>query len=139
VRKDWAPGWPLVGIYGALTIGFVAGALFSGQPTGRVLLTVAALAALSLTAHTALVRPRLTANADGLTVNGLGGRRVFRWSEVNVRLGHTRRLGRVNTALELDGHDVNGVEQLVILGRLDLGDDPHTVEAELRALREQHG
>ncbi|MBO0839401.1 MAG: PH domain-containing protein [Sciscionella sp.] len=135
MRKDWAPSWALVAIGGALTSGFAIGAVLSAQATGRVLLAVAALAASLLVAHGAVVRPRLSADADGLTVGALGGRREFCWPDVEIRLGHTRRLGRVNTTLELDGFDTAGVEHLVILGRIDLGADPVTVFDELSTLR----
>ena len=84
--------------------------------------------------YTAVARPRLAADQDGITVRGLTGARSWRWAEVNVRLVRTRRLGRDAATLEVDA---DNAEQpaLIVLGRLDLGADPEDVVEELLALR----
>ena len=77
-----------------------------------------------------VVRPRLAADGEGVTVRGLTGRRRWSWAEVNVRLVRTRRLGREVATLELDAEP-----DLVVLGRLDLGEDPEDVVDALLAMR----
>jgi hypothetical protein len=67
-------------------------------------------------------------------VRGLTGSRHWSWAEVNVRLAHTRRLGRDVAAVEVDADNAE-VPALVILGRLDLGADPEDVVAALLELR----
>jgi hypothetical protein len=111
-----------------------AGAVFTDDPPGQVLLAVVALLAALAGLFGTVARPRLAANHEGVSVRGLTGTRSWRWGEVNVRLVRTRRLGRDTATLEVDA---DGAEPpaLVVLGRLDLGADPEDVVEELLALR----
>ena len=126
----WAPPAPLVGLAWVLAVAAVAWVLLADDAPGRVLLGVVALGLLAAALFGTLARPRLAADHTGVTVRGLTSRRTWRWGEVNVRLAHTRRLGREVATVELDADP-----DLVVLGRLDLGADPVDVVAAIRALR----
>ena len=128
----WAPQAPLVGIGWVLTA-IAALLVFVGtDPGGRVLLTIAALMLAVISLFGTLARPRLRADEQGVTVRGPFSSRTWTWPEVRVRLAHGRRLGRVSTTVELTVlHD----DGLIILGRLDLGEDPADVVEQLQALR----
>jgi Bacterial PH domain len=81
-------------------------------------------------------RPRLRADADGLTVSGMFRTRHHPWPLVqNVRVLQVRRLGRRTSLLEIDTVSTNGDEQLLVFGRLELAADPEDVAPELLALR----
>jgi hypothetical protein len=104
-------------------------------PPGRLLLGVAAVVLAALATQGALARPRLRADTDGVTVRGLRSTHSWPWASVRYRLRRTSRLGRKQTTLELDGTGPDGTEQLVVLGRIDLGTDPVDVCAALDELR----
>lgn len=78
-----------------------------------------------------IARPRLRADSGGLTVRTLRGARSWPWSAVEFRVRRTARLGRTTELLEIDTAD----DQLVVLGKLDLGADPRDVAEELVELR----
>jgi hypothetical protein len=102
---------------------------------GRILVGAAALLLLGLAVRDLLVRPRLSARADGVVVRTLSGRRELPWQGLRVQVRTTRRFGLANRALELDtaaGPDDAGV--LVVLGRRDLGADPGDVARRLREI-----
>ena len=100
-------------IAGAATVGLLAGALYATR-----------------------ARPRLRADADGLTVGGLLRPRHHPWPLVqDVRLVPTRRLGRDGVLLEVDTVSPDGGERLLVFGRLDLGADPRDVAPRLLARR----
>ncbi|HEU5473145.1 MAG TPA: PH domain-containing protein [Actinophytocola sp.] len=128
--RSWAPDPPLVGVAWVAAVAALAAVFLIGDAPGRVLLVVLAgglgLAGLFGT----VARPRLVADHHGVTVRGLTGRRHWPWSEVNVRLVRTRRFGREVSTVEVDAE-----EDLVVLGRLDLGADPEDVVEAIRALR----
>lgn len=92
---------------------------------------VAVLAAGSAIAS--FLRPRLRADARGVTLRGLTGTRHWRWAELTVRVVHTSRLGRSVESLELDA----GGNGLAVLTRTDLGTDPQNVADALDSLRSQ--
>ncbi|RBY92291.1 PH domain-containing protein [Blastococcus sp. TBT05-19] len=132
----WSPPvvLPVVLALGGLLLGAVAALL---DEAGRVLVGAAALLLVALAVRDAVLRPRLTAAADGLEVATLTGRRVLPWGLLRVRVRSTRRWGTTVRTLELDtaaGPDDDGV--LVVLGRWDLGADPEDVA---RALETQGG
>lgn len=106
------------------------------EPPGRLLLGVAAVVLAVLAGHGALARPRLSADGRGVTVRGLRGSRSWPWASVHHEIRYTSRLGRKQATLELDGRSPDdGSEQLVVLGRIDLGTDPVEVSAALDELR----
>jgi hypothetical protein len=128
----WAPQAPLVGIGWVLTAIAVLFAVVGVDPGGRVLLTIAALMLAAISLFGTLARPRLRADEQGVTVRGLLASRTWTWPEVRIRLAHGRRLGRVTSTLELTVlHD----DGLIVLGKLDLGEDPADVVEQLQALR----
>jgi hypothetical protein len=53
----------------------------------------------------------------------------------DVRVLHLRRFGRDTALLEVDLVTADGDEQLIVFGRLDLGDDPEDVADAVRAAR----
>ena len=128
----WAPQAPLVGIGWVLTA--IAGllAVVGVDAGGRVLLTVATLLLAAISLFGTLARPRLRADAQGVTVRGMFSSRTWAWPEVRIRLAHGRRLGRVTSTVELTVlHD----DGLIVFGKLDLGEDPADVVEQLQTLR----
>ncbi|OQO90727.1 hypothetical protein B1813_14380 [Saccharomonospora piscinae] len=132
----WAPkpglvavGWALTAAAGGSLIWFVS----SGDRPGTVLLAVTTLALLAASLHGTALRPRLRADAGGVRLRGLGGTRSYTWSQLDVRLGRTRRYGRDVEALELDADD----DRLHVLGWTELGTDPHEVHEALLRLRQR--
>jgi hypothetical protein len=110
-------------------------AVLALDAAGRILVGAAALLLLGLAARDLLVRPRLSARADGVVVRTLGRRRELAWEGLRVRVRTTRRFGVANRALELDtaaGPDDAGV--LVVLGRRELGADPEEVARRLQEI-----
>jgi hypothetical protein len=106
------------------------------DPLGRVLVGAAAVLLLALSARDRLLRPRLAAGPEGVTVRRLGGTSVLPWARLQVRVRDARRWGLRSRLLELDtaaGPDDDG--ELVLLGRRDLGADPGDVARALCALR----
>jgi hypothetical protein len=101
------------------------------DPLGRVLLGTAALLLLGLAARDAVLRPRVRAEADGVTVRTLSGPTTIPWPHVRVRLRSQRRWGMRARTLELEDRTDDAV--LVVLGRRELGVDPETVAEALRA------
>ncbi|TVT23190.1 PH domain-containing protein [Amycolatopsis acidiphila] len=83
-----------------------------------------------LSAHGLLVRPRLTADIDGLRVRTLHGEQRFSWPEAHTSLRSTKRMGRDSKTLE-----ISAGEQLFVFGWLELGADPLDVLDTLSALR----
>jgi len=127
---SWAPHPGLVGLGWVLAVGAAGWAFLANDAPGRVLLAVAAIVLALAGLFGTVARPRLVADAGGITVRGLSGRRHWGWAEVTVRLVHTRRLGRDLPSVELDADP-----DLVVLGWLDLGTDPADVIDAIRALR----
>lgn len=130
-HSTWAPQTSLVVVGWLLTLASLAGALtsgFFGDRPGVLLFGVGTVALAAAAAHGTLLRPRLAADTDGLRVRTLSGNRLLSWSEVELRLVTTRRLGRDVPVLEVESGD------LVVLGRIELGTDPRDVYDELRHL-----
>lgn len=100
------------------------------ERAGLFLVGGAGLVLLGLAVADAVVRPRLAADADGLTVRTLGRRLGGPWPVVVVRLRTGRRLGTAAHTLEVDIGD-----ELVVLGRRELGTDPVEVAELLHHLR----
>lgn len=131
---SWAPKAELAVLAWALAAGAAVWAWLADDPPGRVLLGTSALVLALAGLFGVLVRPRLAADPQGVTVRGLTGSRSWTWAEVNVRLVRTRRLGREVATIELDADNAE-VPDLVVLGKLDLGTDPEDVVDALLALR----
>lgn len=134
IVRTWAPKVELTALAWVLAVLAGTWAVLTDDPPGRVLLSAVALFLVAAGMFGAVVRPRLSADQQGVTVRGLTGRRTWSWAEVNVRLVRNRRLGRDTTAIELDADNAE-VPDLVVLGRLDLGADPEDVVDALLELR----
>ena len=132
--RSWAPKAELAAIACVLAVLAAAWAWFTDDPPGRVLLGTVALMLAAAGLFGVVVRPRLTADADGVVVRGLTSARRYSWAEVNVRLVRTRRLGRDVATLELDAEHAEP-PQLVVFGKLDLGADPEDVVDALLRMR----
>jgi Bacterial PH domain len=101
------------------------------DPLGRLLLGAAALLLLGLAARDALLRPRVQAGADGVTVRALSGPTTIAWRYARVRVRTSRRWGMRTRTLELEDRTDDAV--LLVLGRRELGVDPETVADVLHA------
>ncbi|WP_223198637.1 PH domain-containing protein [Solihabitans fulvus] len=133
--RTWSPQAALVGLAWVLAAGALALALFRDNAPGRLLMAVATVCLGLLALHGTVARPRLTADETGLTVRTLRGARHWDWPDVSARLVHSRRLARTTAVLELDFREPDGEEHLVVLTRIDLGEDPEDVLEALRELR----
>ena len=101
------------------------------DPVGRALVGGAALLLLGLAVRDAVLRPRLLAGTDGVTVRGLGGPTTIPWPDVRVQVRTQRRWGLRSRTLELEDRTDDAV--LVVLGRRELGADPEAVADALYA------
>jgi hypothetical protein len=138
--REWSPAIGLVVIGWLLALGAAAWCatlwLTGADPAGRLIAGVAAVAAAAAALFGSRARPRLQADAGGLTVGGIIRARHHPWPFVkDLRLLRTRRLGRDTVLLEVDTVNASGDERLLVFGRLDLDADPEDVLAELRLLR----
>jgi hypothetical protein len=141
LTQTWSPSRGLVAL---AWIGAAAAAswlalrvtLGATDPAGY-LFAVVCTAGLGLAAlFGTRARPRLRADADGLTVGGLLRDRHHPWPLVrDVRVRRVRRLGRETSRLELDAVTAAGDERLTVFGRLDLDADPEDVAGEIAAVR----
>ncbi|GEL16410.1 PH domain-containing protein [Pseudonocardia asaccharolytica] len=128
----WSPPAALVGLAWAGAAGAATwcALLISGgaDPAGRLLIGVAAVLLFVAAVFGTLARPRLAADAAGVTVRGLSGAKHHPWQRVSgIRVMRIHRLGREVGMLEIDVIDENGRDRLLVFGRLDLGDDPDDV------------
>jgi Bacterial PH domain len=112
--------------------GLLAGVLaVAADPAGRLLLGVAAVGLLALTAADLLLRPRLAADPAGVQIRTLAVRRRLPWSALErVDVDERNRYGLTARTLELDAGGT-----LVVLGRRSLGDDPRQVADALARIR----
>jgi hypothetical protein len=128
--RSWAPHPGLVALGWVFAAGAGAWAFLVDDAPGRILLGIAAIVLALGGLFGTVARPRLAVDGTGITVRGLTGRRHWDWAAVNVRLVHTRRLGRDLPTVELDADP-----DLIVLGWLELGADPVDVMDAIRALR----
>lgn len=133
--RQWSPpasllalGWTLTG----------AAALWWWSATtapDQLFIGVVVLVLAVACAHGTVVRPRLRADGDGVTVRRLRGARHWSWDQVAFQIKPGHRLGRSVTVLELEVPEGHGSSGLVVLTKLDLGEDPEEVAAELESLQ----
>jgi hypothetical protein len=138
--KEWSPAPGLVVFAWILTLAaaawFTALTISGSDAAGRVLAGVATVGSAVAAFFGTRARPRLRADADGLTVSGLFRTRHHPWPLVqNVRVLQVRRFGRRTSLLEIDTVTTDGDERLMVFGRLELAADPEDVAPELLALR----
>jgi hypothetical protein len=138
--REWSPAPGLVVIAWLLTLAAAAWCvglwLTGADPAGRLIAGAAAVGAGIAALFGSRARPRLRADADGLTVGGLLRARHHPWPFVqDVRVLRVRRLGRESSLLEVDTVTASGDERLLVFGRLELAADPEDVAPQLRELR----
>lgn len=132
VPSAWAPRAELVALAWALGSAAAAAAVMmalAGDRPGMVLLGIAAVALLAAAAHGTVVRPRLTADDQGVRIRTLTGTTRVAWPDVWLGLAFTRRWGREVHVLELE------TDHLMVFGWIELGTDPRDVHERLLALR----
>lgn len=118
--RSWHPNRAIPLVAGLITMGAVTWGL-SSTGTDR-------LFAAGVTLGGALVvllatRRRVIAGPAGIAVQGLTGTRRWLWSDLEaIALATQQRLGLTTTTLELDLGD-----DIVVLGKVDLDDDPTAV------------
>jgi hypothetical protein len=106
------------------------------EPVGRVLLGTAAVLLLGLALRSAVLRPRLAADATGVVVRRLAGSVRLPWPGLRVQVRETRRWGLRSRLLELDtAAGPDDVGDLVLLAGWELGSDPEAVARALEARR----
>lgn len=106
---------------------------------GQLIAAVAAAGLGTAAVSGSKARPRLAVGPEGLVVRRLGWTLDVGWGQVdNVRVLRQRRFGRESSLLELELREPDGAERLVILGRLELGEDPEDVAEVLQAYRAPH-
>lgn len=127
---QWAPRVGETVLTGAVGL-VLAAAAVAADPVGRVLVGGAALLLIGLTVRDALVRPRLRADATGVTARALTGSTTIGWPVLRARVRSQRRWGVRSTTLELEDGSDDAV--LVVLGRRELGADPAAVAEALHA------
>jgi Bacterial PH domain len=121
---QWAPRTSEVVATAAAGLGLALAVLLV-DPLGRPLVGAAALLLLGLAVRDAVLRPRLCAGPEGVTVRALSGPTTIPWPQVRVRVRTHRRWGLRARTLELENRADDAV--LVVLGRRELGADPQTV------------
>jgi hypothetical protein len=130
VDVQWSPRVGEVVATAAAGLGLALAVLLV-DPLGRVLVGGAALLLLGLAARDALLRPRVRAGADGVTVRVLSGPTTIPWPHARVRVRTSRRWGMRARTLEVEDRTDDAV--LHVLGRHDLGVDPEAVADALHA------
>ena len=138
--REWSPAAGLVAcawVGAVAAIAWCAVLWANGEdPPGRLLAGAAAVGLTVAAVYGTFARPRLRADADGLTVAGLTGRRHHPWRQVpGLRVVRVRRWGRESSLLEIDTAAPDGRERLLVFGRLELAADPEDVAEDLLALR----
>lgn len=104
--------------------------------TGQLMAGLATVGMLAWAVFGTRARPRLQADAGGVTIGGLMRARHHPWPLVaDVRVTRLRRWGRESRLLEIETRTADGAERLLVLGRLDLDADPRDVLDELLARR----
>ncbi|MEJ3658312.1 PH domain-containing protein [Actinomycetes bacterium KLBMP 9759] len=138
--REWSPSPGLVvcAWLGAAVaaVGCTALLLSGADPAGQLLSGIATIGLLMAAVFGSRARPRLRADADGVTIGGMWRSRHHPWPLVReVRVLRIRRWGRMSSLLEVDAVTAGGDERLTVFGRLDLAADPEDVMPELLALR----
>jgi hypothetical protein len=127
---SWGPRPALVAVGWLGAVVALAAAFLYEDRMGAVLLGVAAVVLIALSAHGMLVRPRLLADDRGIRIRTARGSLDFAWPDTDIQVRTSKRMGRDSTTLE-----ISAGEQLFVFGRLELGADPRDVQDTLTALR----
>jgi hypothetical protein len=127
---SWAPRPALIVVGWVGVVLALAGVVGYHDRRGQLLFGIAALVLAAAATHGTLLRPRLTADRDGLRIRRIGGQIRLAWPATRTRLRTARRLGRDTATLEIESG-----EQLFVFGWLELGTDPREVLDVLSCLR----
>ena len=104
--SQWAAPWTAVVVGAVAALGLGAWAVAATDPPGRLLVGLAALAVLAVTAVGALARPRLRVDDAGLALRGVTGTRRWPWEHIDaVRVVRMRRMGLPAAYLEVEARD----------------------------------
>lgn len=138
--REWSPSVGLVTFCWLAAAGGTAWCvalwLAGADPAGRLLAGIAAAGFFLAAGFGSRARPRLRADADGLTIGGFLRARHHPWPLVqDVRVLRVRRWGRESSLLEIDTVTAEGIEKLLVFGRLELSADPEDVAPQMLALR----
>jgi Bacterial PH domain len=134
--RSWAPSTALLITGWAVFAGVVVLTAFAADAAGRLFGVVTALVIGSVALFYSMARPRLAVDSNGVTVRSLRRARQWPWSRVRrIRVVRYHRLARETALLEVEAVDVDGEEELVVLGRLDLGAHPDEVLAAIHTVR----
>ena len=134
--REWSPPAGLLALGWALT-GAAALWWWSATTATDQLFVGAVVLVLACTCVCGtIVRPRLRADRDGVAVRRIRGAQRWPWSQVEFQVKPGHRLGRTVSVLELEVPEGRGYGGgLVVLTKLDLGQDPEEVAAALDSLR----
>ncbi len=131
---QWSTPAGLVAVAWALTAGAALWWLTTSSATDRMFVGVVLLVLVAVSCYASFVRPRLRADGEGITVRALTGTWSWQWPDVRVRVRDTQRLGRTVEALEIDVPARDGSTGLIVLTKLDLGQDVTEVAEQLHRL-----
>jgi len=124
-QTEWAPKTLEIAALAAL--GFmlaISSAVVATDVPGRFLSGLAGAGLIVFATGSWRARPRLAITADGLVLRGWFRTATLRRTDIGlIRITEFRRIGRKVRLLEID----TKADQLVVLSRWDLGDDPLAV------------
>lgn len=133
---EWSPPAGLLALGWTLTGAALLWWWTTTTATDRLFVGAVVLVLALTCACGTVIRPRLRADRNGVAVRRIRGAQRWPWAQVGVQVKPGHRLGRTVTVLELEvpeGHDDGA--GLVVLTKLDLGQDPEEVAAALDSLR----
>jgi len=131
--QAWGVSRQVAALGAAICAALLGWLLIASSAEDRVVAAVGLCVAVAATLVAFSMRFRLTADRDGLTIRGPGGRRQVRWDEVTA-VGAPTRSGRGRSAravVELELAD----GRLIVLSGFELAADPLDVAADLRRWR----
>lgn len=132
---QWSPPAGLLALGWTLTGAAVLWWWTATTATDQLFIGVVVLVLAFTCACGTLVRPRLRADEHGVVVRRLRGARRWPWSQVAFQVKPGLRLGRTVAVLELEVPEGHGSGGLVVLTKLDLGEDPEEVARALESLQ----
>ena len=125
---QWSPPVGLLALSWVLTGASAVWWWTVTAPTDQLFIGVLVMVLLCVCVASTLIRPRLRADENGLTLRGFRGQQRWSWSETAFRTTTSHRLGRIATVLEIEvPQDRRNPAGLVVLTKLDLGQDPEEV------------
>ncbi|MCX2731266.1 PH domain-containing protein [Saccharopolyspora sp. NFXS83] len=129
--REWSTPLGLISCGWALAACSAAWWWLAETPTDRLFVGVLTVVLAVASGCGSVLRPRLRADPSGIALRGFTGTRHHPWSQVRFQVRSRQRLGLTSSTLELDTES----GELVVLGKLDLGEDPQDVADALEDLR----